>query len=134
MKIILNKKELPVSGFYPYRYPDGKMVLRFTINQKDMSFNDIYAVLHENEYPIEYYETEHSIKPECIYYGYSEFTCNYKNGKYDIEQVSPSHINSAVELLLQEREEREEIIKEQQNTIALLSQCIIELTEDLYQK
>lgn len=146
MKIKVGTTELPVKVFYPFRYPDGKLVLRFDIQQSNIDFTNLYTLLNENKNPIEYYEEDEDQKPQCIYYGYTDFTVNYTHGIYSIEQITPSTLNSAVEALQAKSEEQVSIISQQVIIIENLKQainsqvlmienlteCILEISEELY--
>lgn len=146
MKIKVGATELTVKNFYPFRYPDGKLVLRFDVRQVDADFTALYSLLNGNQEPIAYYEKDEDEKPQCIYYGYSDFTANYTHGTYSVEQITPSTLGSAVEALQAKSEEQAAIISEQlltieQQTAAInnqalmidsLTECLLEMSTEVY--
>lgn len=146
MKIKILEQELKVKNFYPYRYPNGKLVLRFEVEDEEIGFNGIYNLLNNNEYPIEFYEDDYDLSPKCTYYGYSELSVNYSNGVYKVEQATPSTVQSAIDTLkaksetqertIQEQEEKikeqSEKIKEQTENIDMLSECILDMSTIIY--
>lgn len=129
MKIRVGAVELLVRNFYPFRYADGKMVLRFEVKQSDMDFQELRELLHENPNPIEFYQKEEDSKPECVYYGYSEFTVQYEHGTYFVEQVTPSTLQSAVEALQAKIKEQEVVLSQQSEVVQNQSAVINTLTE-----
>ncbi len=139
MKIKVGAVELPVKNFYPFRYSDGKMVLRFDVKQSNMDFQELREVLQENPNPIEFYQEEDDTKPACTYYGYSEFTALYEHETYSVEQVTPSTLQSAVEALQAKLKEQEEVLSQQtqviQNqfsVIGTLTEGILEMSMEVY--
>lgn len=139
MKIKVGDIELAVKEFYPFRYADGKLVLRFEVKQSDMDFQELRELLQDNQDPIEFYQKESDLKPDCIYYGYSEFTVQYEQGKYCVEQVTPSTLQSAVEFLQAKIKEQDiflsqqaEIIQNQSFVIDTLTESILEMSMEVY--
>lgn len=146
MKIKILEQELKVKNFYPYRYPNGKMVLRFEVTDETVSFSDIYSLLNDNQFPIEFYENDEDLSPKCTYYGYSELSVNYNNGVYKVEQATPSTVQSAIdtfkaksetqERTIQEQaekiKEQSEKIQEQAENIDMLSECILDMSTIIY--
>ena len=106
------------------------MVLRFEVKQSDMDFQELRELLQGNQNPIEFYQEE-SNKPACIYYGYSEFTAQYERGKYCVEQITPSTLQSAVEALQAKIKEQEAVLFQQTEVIQNQSIVIDTLTESV---
>lgn len=139
MKIKIGSTELVVREFYPFRYADGKLVLRFEVKQSDMDFQELRKLLQNNQNPIEFYEKENDSKPACVYYGYSEFTVQYEQGKYYVEQITPSTLQSTVESLQIKVKEQdsflsrqEELIQNQSFIIDTLIESILEMSIEIY--
>ena len=65
MQIQVGKTIVKVREFYPYRYPNGKMVLRFIVKEEEADFHTLYELLNENKEPIQYYENETDQEPKC---------------------------------------------------------------------
>lgn len=79
-KIIFNETEVSVSDCYPYRYENGKEVLRITTTESTF---DILKGLDGYTGAIQYFEDE-VVKTE--YSNYSiDFTCNYSDSTYSVE-------------------------------------------------
>ncbi|MCH5257264.1 MAG: hypothetical protein J1D87_08205 [Lachnospiraceae bacterium] len=129
MKIKIKETELNVNNFYPFRYPDGKLVLRFDVSADDADFNTLYELLSNNQSPIEYYENSSDEAPQCTYYGYSEFSANYTNGKYSVEQITPNTLKSEIQNLQAQLTAQSEIINHQNQTISELTDFMREIRQ-----
>lgn len=119
-KIIFNETEVLVSDCYPYRYENGKEVLRITTTESTF---EILKGLDGYAETIQYFEDE-VMKTE--YSNYSiEFTCNYSAGTYSVELTRVG----ATEIKLQKTTDR---IDELSATIdSLLFDVVPALTEGL---
>ena len=139
MQIQVGKTIVKVSEFYPYRYPNGKMVLRFIVKEEEADFHTLYELLNENKEPIQYYENETDQQPKCVYYNYSEFTVNYIGKRYEVEQVTPSTMDAEVLALKAKVAEQEEQLEEQARDmdsqaiwIEQLEECLLEMSTEVY--
>lgn len=86
-KIIFGNNELPVTDVYAYRYSNGKIVLRVSANETEVTEADL-KLLQTNADPIDYYELDNDewIK-KMTYEGYvsGEYVSSYKDGVYSAE-------------------------------------------------
>lgn len=138
-KIKVGQVEVKVQGFYPYRYQTGKLCLRFNVSAEEMDFQTLYSLLHNNMEAIEYYEAEEEEKPVMIYYNYSEFTCQYQNGMYSVEQVAPS-VSDTILADLQSRtnqmmaviQEQSQVINNQAAMLDILADCTLDMSTEIY--
>lgn len=139
MRLRIGTKELNVQEFYPYRYPTGKLCLRFVIEATNVEFTELYNLLNGNQNPIEYYKNNEDEKPVCTYYDYSEFTCQYENGQFHVEQLTPSVLDSIGHDLQAKTEEMAKVINEQSQVINnqaamidMLTEGILDMSMELY--
>lgn len=137
-KIKIKEMELHVCNFYPFRYQTGKLCLRFEISTEEINFQILYDLLHNNVDPIEYYEDE-AETPVMIYYNYSEFTCQYQNGMYSVEQVAPSVSDTALaDLQAQTKQmaaviqEQSQVINNQATMLDVLAECALDMSAEVY--
>lgn len=138
-KIKVKQKEMKVQAFYPYRYATGKLCLRFEVRAEEMDFPTLFALLHNNSEPIEYYENDEAETPVMIYHHYSEFTCQYQNGMYAVEQIAPSVAESVLEELREQAKQMAAVIQEQSqainnqaNRLEVLTECALEMSAEVY--
>lgn len=138
-KIKVGQTEIKVKGFYPFRYQTGKLCIRFDVNAEEVNFQTLYALLHNNSAPIEYYENEEAENPVVIYHSYSEFTCQYQNGIYAVEQVAPSVSDSILADLQAQANQMRAVIQEQSQVINnqatmldVLAECALDMSAEVY--
>lgn len=83
-KIVIGTVEIEVQKLEPYSYDYGRgeKVLRITVDENTVSFEDLKSVLNGSEDPIQYFEDD---KKKCEYVGYNKFTAQYKDGTYKVE-------------------------------------------------
>ena len=79
-KIIFNGNTIEVTGCYPYRYPDGKEVLRITTVTSDYN---ILKLLNKFTGVIQYFEDE-VLKTEYENYS-ADFSCNFYKDEWSVE-------------------------------------------------
>lgn len=138
-RVKVGQTEIKVKGFYPFRYQTGKLCLRFDVNAEEVNFQTLYALLHNNSASIEYYENEEAENPVVIYHNYSEFTCQYQNGMYSVEQVAPSVSDAALaDLQAQAKQmaaviqEQSQVINNQATMLDVLAECALDMSAEVY--
>lgn len=97
-KIKFGNTEIKVTNVYPFKYSNGKVVLRVSAREEDTDEATL-KLLQTNTAPIEYYETEDTVDEEGnliegtefvlknTYEGYEsgEYVSSYANGVYEVE-------------------------------------------------
>lgn len=139
-KIKIKGMELHVCNFYPFRYQTGKLCVRFEVSTEETDFQTLYALLHNNADPIEYYESDEAATPVMIYHNYSEFACQYQNGMYSVEQVAPSvsdvvlaDLQAQIKQMTVVIQEQSEAINNQAEMMTILTECALEMSGEVYQ-
>lgn len=86
-KIIFGNTELLITDAYPYMYTNGKVVLRVSASEDNVTEADM-KLLQSNTEPIDYYEYENEewVK-KMTYENYisGEYVSSYKDGVYSAE-------------------------------------------------
>lgn len=119
-KIIFGNKELPVINVYPYMYTNGKVVLRVSASEENVTEADL-KLLQANTDVIDYYELENEEWVKKITYeNYTsgEYVSSYKDGVYSAEVTRIGETEKKVAEL------------EEQN--AMLTECVLEMSEVIY--
>lgn len=138
-KIKIGETELHVCNFYPFRYQTGKLCLRFEVSKEEIDFETLYGLLHNNTEPIAFYEKEEDEKPVAIYSKYSEFTCQYNNGIYSVEQVAESvsdtilgNLQAQAEQMMAVIQEQSQVINNQAAMLDILADCTLDMSTEIY--
>lgn len=119
-KIIFGNNELPVINVYPYMYTNGKVVLRVSASEENVTEADL-KLLQANTDVIDYYELENEEWVKKITYeNYTsgEYVSSYKDGVYSAEVTRIGETEKKVAEL------------EEQN--AMLTECVLEMSEVIY--
>ena len=108
-KIKFGNTEIKVTNVYPFRYSNGKVVLRVSASEKDTDEATL-KLLQTNTAPIEYYETvdtqdedgnliegtEFILKNTYEGYESGEYVSSYSKGVYEVEVTRMGEIEKAV--------------------------------------
>lgn len=108
-KIKFGNTEIKVHDTYPFKYSNGKVVLRVSAREEDADEATL-KLLQTNTAPIEYYETEDTMDEEGnliegtefvlknTYEGYEsgEYVSSYANGVYEVEVTRMGEIEKNV--------------------------------------
>jgi len=102
MNIIATKgEELQVISLTPFAYMGGKgeKVLQIKVSAEKATFEVLRTLFEGNTEPIEYYEGDTSDALKCEYNGYSSFSCEYKEGTFEVE-LKKGTLTAQVDALL----------------------------------
>lgn len=108
-KIKFGNTEIMVTNVYPFKYSNGKVVLRVSASENDTDEATL-KLLQTNTAPIEYYETVDTLDKDGnpvegtefvlknTYEGYEsgEYVSSYANGVYEVEVTRMGEIEKAV--------------------------------------
>ncbi|MBO5155258.1 MAG: hypothetical protein J6C00_13040 [Eubacterium sp.] len=108
-KIKFGNTEIKVTNVYPFKYSNGKVVLRVSASEQDTDEATL-KLLQTNTAPIEYYETVDTQDEEGniiegeefilknTYEGYEsgEYVSSYSKGVYEVEVTRMGEIEKAV--------------------------------------
>lgn len=143
-KIVVGANEIEVKSLVPYVYDGGRgeKVLRITVDEKTVSFEELKSVLNGIEEPIQYFEDDAF---KCEYVGYGTFEAQYKDGAFHVE-LHKTSITEQMSALLVANEKLTEALNaldeangvasatiamlEEQN--AMLMECLMEMSEIVY--
>lgn len=108
MKIIINNTELAVNSCYPYRYNNGKLVLKIEVQQGTITHDELKTLLKENTGDIV------ATNDDGTQQTYSGFTyaveITDKNEIYAVELLCQSEAEYQVGILKKENTEIKEIL------------------------
>lgn len=108
-KIKFGNTEIKVQNVYPFKYSNGKVVLRVSASEQDTDEATL-KLLQTNMAPIEYYETvdtqdeegntiegtEFVLKNTYEGYDSGEYVSSYSKGAYEVEVTRIGEIEKAV--------------------------------------
>lgn len=108
-KIKFGNTEIKVQNVYPFKYSNGKVVLRVSASEQDTDEATL-KLLQTNTAPIEYYETvdtqdeegntiegtEFVLKNTYEGYDSGEYVSSYSKGVYEVEVTRTGEIEKAV--------------------------------------